>query len=276
MGKTSCARYLASELAQRCRSDYSARIPILISLGDYTTAPNIEMLIYAQLTHYHGVRHFSAATFKILNDQQRFVLILDGFDEMKFAMAPNDFAYFSSEVRRLAAANPNLMLLGRPDAVIGEEEIGRLLSSRLVSHDISVRAGDGPDFANYRLAFLLKPQYIELVSGFLRAELKSTPENDKYISEVTSELTDVSLGDILSRPVQSKMLADILVDRDVKIQGMPRFTLYDLFVRKTLRREEEKASRKHLSSEDRLRFMRRRRREAKRCDFPRIDPKIAP
>jgi hypothetical protein len=49
MGKTSYSKFLSSILAQRCCNNYGARIPILISLGEFTTAPDLETLVTAQL-----------------------------------------------------------------------------------------------------------------------------------------------------------------------------------------------------------------------------------
>jgi hypothetical protein len=82
MGKTTYARFLASVLAERCLIDYGSRIPILLSLGEFTTAPDVETLIVTQLQNHYGVRFISSTSFRQLNAQGRFVLILDGFDEM--------------------------------------------------------------------------------------------------------------------------------------------------------------------------------------------------
>lgn len=59
MGKTTYARYLAYTLAMKCQGDYGSRIPILLSLGEFTTAPNLETLIVTQLTNHYGVRYLS-------------------------------------------------------------------------------------------------------------------------------------------------------------------------------------------------------------------------
>jgi hypothetical protein len=76
MGKTSYARFLASELARKCLEDYSRKIPILLNLGDFTTAPNLESLIFNQLANFYGVRNLSSIAFRMLNKQLRFILIL--------------------------------------------------------------------------------------------------------------------------------------------------------------------------------------------------------
>jgi SAM-dependent MidA family methyltransferase len=54
MGKTSYARFLSAVLAQKCLEHYESRIPILLSLGDFTTAPDLESLIFTQLTNFTG------------------------------------------------------------------------------------------------------------------------------------------------------------------------------------------------------------------------------
>src|SRR5262249_24753493 len=138
MGKTSYARFLAATLAKECLKDYGYKIPVLLSLGDFTTAPSIETLIFSQLTNYYAVRAFSAIAFKSLNKTKRLVLIFDGFDEMKFDMAPNEFAYFASELRKSAMENPRLLILGRPDVLVSEEDSARLTSSKIESYGHSV------------------------------------------------------------------------------------------------------------------------------------------
>jgi len=255
MGKTSYARYLAAQLAQDCLRDYGSPIPILLTLGDFTTAPDLESLIFTQLSNFYGVRNLSASAFGILNKERRFVLILDGFDEMKFAMAPNEFNYISSEIRKVATVNPKLLLLGRPGSIETEEEERRLTSSKLHVQNLTVRADDAPDFSSLRLSSLTKEQYLLLIRNFLLsvAERETHP---KSIDEIISDVDALNLGDILARPVQAKMLADVAADPSADISSISRFTLYDMFIRRVLRREEEKTARKQLTTAARLNFMR--------------------
>ena len=118
--KTTYARYLAAKLAQRCIDDYGNRIPILLSLGDFTTAPDLEGLITAQLMNHYGVRNVSTAGSPAPHASGP--RILDGFDEMKFAMAPHEFNHISAQMRKTAAINPRILLLGRPDSIETDEE----------------------------------------------------------------------------------------------------------------------------------------------------------
>jgi hypothetical protein len=110
----------------------------------------------------------------VLNREQRFVVILDGFDEMKFAMAPNEFNYISSQIRKVAAANSKLLVLGRPGSIETEEEERRLTSSKLQVHNLMVRTDDAPDFTSLRLSSLSKEQYLLLIRKFLAIEIDPT------------------------------------------------------------------------------------------------------
>jgi hypothetical protein len=255
MGKTSYARYLASVLAQRCLHDYGSRIPILLNLGDFTTAPDLEQLVVSQLANLYGVRYISATAFRLLNARHRFVLILDGFDEMKFAMAPNDFNFISAQMRKVAAVNPRLLLLGRPDAVETDEEVRRLTSAKILLDNVPLRADGGPEFESLRLAFLSREQYLSLITNFLI----HAPEEErlrKPAAELVATVAKLELGDILGRPVQAKMLAEVVADPGADVSAISRFSLYDLFIRRILRREEEKSARQHLGTAQRIHFMR--------------------
>jgi Restriction endonuclease len=253
MGKTSYSKFLSSVLAQRCCDNYGARIPILISLGEFTTAPDLETLITAQLANHYGVRFLSTAAFRLLNADHRFVVILDGFDEMKFAMAPNDFNHISAQIRNTAAVNSKLLLLGRPDSIESEEEETRLTSSRF--HAIPLKADSAPDFDSLRLAFLSKEEYLKLIRGFL-VIAPDTKARRKPLDQLIATVESLDLGDILSRPVQAKMLAEVAADPDADLSNISRFTLYELFIKSILRREEQKAARRHLGTAQRIHFMR--------------------
>lgn len=253
MGKTSYSKFLASVLAQRCCDHYGARIPILLSLGEFTTAPDLETLITAQLANYYGVRFCSTAAFRLLNTYRRFVLIFDGFDEMKFAMAPNEFNHISAQIRNMAAVNSKLLLLGRPDSIESEEEASRLTSSRIPT--IPLPADSAPDFDSLRLDFLSKDEYLTLIRNFL-ANAADAKAQRRPIDKLITTVEALDLGDILSRPVQAKMLAEVAADPDADLSAISRFTLYELFIKRVLRREEEKSVRRHLGTAQRLHFMR--------------------
>jgi hypothetical protein len=254
-GKTSYARFLAAALARTCLDEPGSRIPILLSLGDFTTAVSIVNVVFNQLSAYFGVRDFSIGAFKLLNKQRRFVLIFDGFDEMKFAMAQNEFAYFSDELRSFGKDNPKLLILGRSDIFTSDDDRTRLVSPKIESHGHAISADGAPDFENLRIAFFSKEEYLALIRNFLRYDVLGDAA-DQRIAGIIDTIAKLDLGDILHRPVQSKMLAEIVNEPDIDLAKLSRFTLYDLFIKKILRRETQKSARRGLSSDSRLQFMR--------------------
>lgn len=83
-GKTwFCQRY-AYKQAKRYLADPTARIPILITLRDYSRAYDVEQLITDALVNRYGVQLGAGyKTFERLNTEGRLLLIFDGFDEME-------------------------------------------------------------------------------------------------------------------------------------------------------------------------------------------------
>jgi hypothetical protein len=253
MGKTSYARFLACQLAKRCQENPNARIPILLNLGDFTTAPDLESYLLIQLTNFYGVRFLSSASFRILNNAKRFILILDGFDEMKFAMAPHDFNFISSQIRGMTADNSKLLLLGRPSAIQSDDEELRLTSSRLQLPNLAVKVDRAADFINLSLSTLTEEQYLSLIRNYVTI---AADDGSNPIDNIIAQVKALGLGDILSRPVQAKMLAEVVADPTNDISNISRFTLYDMFIKLVLRREEQKSIRRHLDAAKRLHFMR--------------------
>ncbi len=88
MGKTSLARHVSYTLARRFISGQPCRIPILVSLGYISKEQSLEGLIGSVLAGSNPfVRNYSFPLFGALNNLGRFVIFLDGFDEMKQMMS---------------------------------------------------------------------------------------------------------------------------------------------------------------------------------------------
>jgi hypothetical protein len=118
-----------------------------------------------------------------------------------------------------------------------------------------LRADDGPDFASIRICFLERDEYLSLIRNFLTNATEKEP-NRKPVADIMASIEKLSLGDVLERPVQAKMLAEVVADPTANISAISRFSLYDMFIKRILRREEEKSARRHLGSQERTHFMR--------------------
>jgi len=254
MGKTSYASFLASELATNYLSDSSKRIPILISLGDYYTSPRIDGLFASTLTRDNGVHGYNFNTFWNLHEAGRFVIILDGFDEMKHAMTKAEFSSISKEIRKLVLPNSKVLLLGRPDAIITGEEHNVLMKGRQQFSNVEIRDNISAEFEEVRLDFFSKPEYLE----FLRQYISCFYDQDDasaYSERRLNEIRTLGVDDLIRRPVQARMLAQILLNPKNSIEKISRYDLYNMFIEDCLSREEEKPQRRKLERSIRKRFM---------------------
>jgi hypothetical protein len=156
MGKTSYAMFLASQVATQYLMDSTQRIPILVALGDYYTSPRLDGLLANTLTRDNGVHGYNYNTFWNLHEAGRFVIILDGFDEMKHAMTPSEFHTISKEIRNLVLPNSKIVLLGRPDAIVSGEEHRVLTKGTKKVSDIEISDNISADFDEVRIDFFFE------------------------------------------------------------------------------------------------------------------------
>ena len=63
-----------------------------------------------------------------MNELGRYLLIMDGFDEMKQGMTRDALAYNFSEINSLCHGRSKVMLCGRPTIFEDEEEQAAILS----------------------------------------------------------------------------------------------------------------------------------------------------
>ena len=167
MGKTSYARFLAAFLARRHKENPAHPVPILVSLGEFHTSPNLPSLIRYLLDDRHHIKSFNQRAFDVLTRYRRLVLILDGFDEMKHAMSVSEFEEFSEQILELSNRNPQLILLGRPDAILSEEEYEIIAKNSVKLGSYAVRNERLTEFVNIRLAFFTQNEYVFFLRKYL-------------------------------------------------------------------------------------------------------------
>ncbi|MBR0757606.1 restriction endonuclease [Bradyrhizobium jicamae] len=254
MGKTSYASFLASQLAADFLSDAAGRIPILIPLGDFYTAPRLDGLFANILTKDNGVHGYNFNTFWNLHEAGRFVIILDGFDEMKHAMTRSEFIAISKEIRKLCLPNSRVLLLGRPDAIVSGEEHNILIKGTRTIADLEISDNMASDFDELRLDFFSEPEYREFLSKYIDCYYV---EDDKreFISSRLEQVSKLKLNDLIKRPVQARMLAQILLNPKNSLESVSKYDLYEMFIEDCFTREEEKHERRKTSRSLRRRFM---------------------
>lgn len=109
-GKTSFSKYLAYTLSKNFRNDNSSRIPIYIKLGAISKEQSIEGLLGKVFTSTGLVRNYNFYSFMQLNKAGRFVIILDGFDEMKHSLSWEEFKYNFEQLNKLVTVINRLVI----------------------------------------------------------------------------------------------------------------------------------------------------------------------
>ncbi|WP_433231027.1 NACHT domain-containing protein [Micromonospora sp. CA-248260] len=254
MGKSSFSSHLAAVLAEAAKDDPHARIPILIRLGDLAGEQTLEGLLGKQFTATYHVPGYSFAAFQSLNQAGRFVVILDGFDEMKQLLSWNDFEYNLGQLYRLHDGDSRLIVLGRPTAFETDEE-----------QEMALHAGGGRADAGWPNCFEveLSPfnnDEIRLFLGrYVRYRRPDLADPDAEVAALWDKVGSRHLRDVARRPVQLRMLAEILPEYAGEISELDLARIYDIFIGHLIdtiiQREDDKNSRAAFDSTERRAFL---------------------
>lgn len=240
LGKTSFSLYIASTLSREYQNGTFDRIPIRISLSGLYAKQDLKGLICSVLTGAEGgpnVGNFSYNLFLKMVHEGLFILILDGFDEMRHAMSVEEFTYTFEQMSPLFSGNSKTVVLGRPDSFFNDEEEDEVFFS-LFSEDDSHDAR----YLKIEVAPLRPTQiseYLTALSG--RTKVSARKSGSGGAVNLTYDEDEM---DILSRPVQLQMFTKIM-RRHRAIDGkITRHRLYSSFIYEFLRREQGKDARK--------------------------------
>lgn len=258
MGKSTLARRVASLLAERHIMDPNSRVPILIQLEDVSTDQSLEGLLGRQFTSLSIVPNYNFGLFMALNSNGRFVIFLDGFDEMKRTMSWDSLLYNLKQLNRLVAPNSKVVLLGRPTAFLTDEEHNEALHGR--SRARTSRLDDWPDYREVYLRPFSRDEVMEYIKLYLAhfqregLRARGTRRIERYLTDLDDSKAK-PLVDLASRPVQLKMLMDVLPDYKDPIDDLTVTILYSEFIDLLIRREMQKLSRQSFSHQQRRRFV---------------------
>lgn len=251
-GKTwFCQRY-AYLVAKRYLDDPAHnRIPVLITLHDYSRAYDVEQLITDAIANRYKVSLAAGyKTFAQLNQAGRLLLIFDGFDEMERRVS--DYRTTVDNFWELAkAVSPNSkVLLTCRTAYFrhrNEEEETLIPRQRRISVVTENQVIDLRGRQGFEVVHLL-----DLDDGDIRLALqKRLPASWEPVHEKIQELTN--LRDLASRPVLLDMIVKTLPQiRDAR--QINQATLYETYVDGLLKRRWSEDT-DYTSPRDRLFFM---------------------
>jgi NACHT domain-containing protein len=237
-GKSTFSR----RLAWRCAEDYQLgkfdRVPLLIELRNLTSDQDIDKLITHELADRHRVEGATATRFHTLNRAGLFLLILDGFDEMKNGMSREALAHNLAEINKLLVPNAKVLLSGRPTIFADELEQRELLQSTVESHG----ARSSSQYIPVSIAPLAESRIMPLVRAYAAAQgMLADMSLASRIDKMEQALPDrKELQELLARPVHIPMLLRVLPSLRSDPSRLRRSDLYLQFIDQTLQREVQK------------------------------------
>lgn len=239
VGKTSFSLYFSKLLTERHRSGTFDRIPIRITLGQLFTKQDLKGVICSALTGADGgaaVRNFSYNLFIQMNREGYFLLILDGFDEMRHAMTLEEFRFIFEDMALLFEGRSKTIILGRPDSFFSADEENEVIDAILTNV-----LGDLKHLAKVEVDLLRKDQVNTYLDNFLARKVGDAMID--RLKEFKQRAIEEEF-DILSRPVQLNMFTTIMSKLAAPDAKFSRYDLYFQFIYRFVQRENQKASRK--------------------------------
>jgi hypothetical protein len=260
-GKSSFAQYLAWEYAGRFAEGSTNRLPLLIELRHFGAHQSVEALVTDRLVNHHGMTGMSFATFSYLNAAGRFLLILDGFDEMKQAMNRDSIVHSFSELNKLVVGRSKVLLCGRPSIFMSDLEQSEILA-----------AGDDYFFehsARYvqvNLAPLEPAQILQALAAYVTTRgddeaAAFATRSAELAKELANEDQESELRLLLSRPVHLSMLIKALPSLTGPLARLRRAALYRSFIDYTIQRDVTRS----LHGQDAARYSTEQRRQFARA-----------
>lgn len=249
-GKSTFARHLSANLAREALEDPRRRVPILVSLGDIIDEQSLEGLFGKVFTSHAGVRGYNFGLFSRLNQAGRFVVIFDGFDEMKHGMTLPRFEANILELMRLDCGKSKIVILGRDTAFQDDIEFRSIILGRQKTFSgYEVAAQGRRPFIQVGVRDFTLPEARSYVERFfpLAAQdaLRGRPTalDDTWITSRTNELLSGQFDQLLIRPVHAQMLCQIATDPEITLTGLSTHGLFDRFVHFLIDREVRKRGR---------------------------------
>jgi hypothetical protein len=263
-GKSTFARHIASTLAREALKEPSLRVPVLVPLGDIVDEQSLEGLLGKVFTTRPGVRGYNFGLFEKLNNAGRYVVIFDGFDEMKHGMTLARFETNITELMRLDKNAAKLIILGRDTAFQDDYEFKSIIQGRQIT------AGGQEVAARGRRAFREltvrnfsadgAKKFVESFFPIVAREAvrgSGKPVDETWIAARLAELLSDAFDELLKRPVHAQMLCQIATDPNQSLTDLSKYRLFDRFVHFLIDREVNKRGRDpHFSLEVRRNFNR--------------------
>jgi len=247
-GKSTFAQHLAATMALRARADATQRVPILVRLGEIADEQSLEGLLGKVLASQHRVLDYHYETFRALNRNGRFLVIYDGFDEMKHGLTPDKFQHVLAELMKLDEGDSRILVLGRDTAFHDEAEFRAVIDGVVMTPaGRNIPAPGRRPYRHVEIRGFTVAEAHHYVEHYLPVRASEETEgpatNPAWVQSRIDELISGRFNQLLARPVHAQMLCEIAVHPDQLRPTMSVYELFDSFVHYLLLRELDKRGR---------------------------------
>lgn len=252
-GKTTSIKHMMYTFCQKKLSapnDPDIRIPLLLSLRNYNKVPDIDALLINFFTTELGYSNINIQVFKKLNIAGKFILILDGFDEMARLVTPIERRLTFIEICKLVTPNNKVLLTSRPGYFPDNKELGGLLNKYLgINQKSQLVCGINlPDNCQIGCLQLMNQK---ILKKYLDKVLKLDEDSIRNILKLGS------ISELARRPVLVNMIAETYNElKDLPKESITLKVLYDSYTNKWINREEDKGLfRILINSDEKMAFL---------------------
>lgn len=267
-----CNDYLVSKLTLR---------PILFLLRDFHSYGSLDEFMIATLEREIG-RRLDPEAFWQGAQQRKFLLLLDGFDEMNLRGTPDDRFEELSKLSPFLLAGSNVVMTCRPTYFISQQEMHQTLDKVLRGQrPTRLRRGtleDSVDLQSTLYSKYVNPRRYQSAAAFcnlalvkldaaqIKTYLKQREDDLNSMAGVAAEDTYAfiqkiyDLADLVSRPLLLSMIVETILTGKLDIGGkqlrISASQLYEVYTTTVLDRDWHKGvSRQELSTDQRREFM---------------------
>lgn len=241
-GKTWLCKKYAAKAAQKFLSNpENHRIPILVSLREYTKSLEIEQLVTDAIVNNGADLPGGFSTFNCLNKNGKLLLILDGFDEMEqrvdFFTKVKNF----EELARLVLPKSKVILTSRTSYFRSNIEEQDILGEH--RHQIDLKSRPNFDVI-----------YLQEFDNEKIQEALQKRVGDNYLEywELISNIYD--LVNLAQRPIMLDMMAETLPEIKDQKEVVDPVLLYSIYTKKWITKDIE-SDRTILNENDKLEFV---------------------
>ena len=216
------------------------RLPLVISLRDYTKAVSVESLFSEFLFRQHEIPIPGYSAFEQLNRMGKLLLIFDGFDEMASRINRQEMINNFWELAKVVVPGAKVILTCRTEH-FPEAQEGRALLNAELQASVACLSGETPQF-----------EVLEL-EKFNKEKIRQVLSHQAQNATVEKVMGNPELLDLARRPVMTELILEALPDIEAgKPVDMSRVYLYAI---KRKMQRDIRAERTFTSLADKLYFL---------------------